>query len=193
MLMVIVMMVMTMMVMVTMCMWAPTEPHCRADGPIVRFDFNQLHSISDHNVVDVEDDDEFIISFHGFEKGHQSKAWVSLRLGRYEIQLRAFVILSHVLQILCKEERRMSKIWKWRSEQLKVEANIRTHAFHCVPWWDNCPCAPLMCTTIVLVHFGFLQFGTILRGTFCWNWYGTESELSPDGTIVRVPLSCVPQ
>ena len=43
------MMGMVMTMTTTVCMRAPTEPHCGADGPIVRFDFNQLHSISDHD------------------------------------------------------------------------------------------------------------------------------------------------
>ena len=40
---------------------SPTEPHCRLDGPIVRFDFNQFHFISDHDDVGDHDDHDIFM------------------------------------------------------------------------------------------------------------------------------------
>ena len=45
-------MIAMLLVMVTLCMWVqPHGTHCRTDGPIVHWDFNQLHSNSDQDVM----------------------------------------------------------------------------------------------------------------------------------------------
>ena len=61
------MMVMRMRMMVTVCMRAATEPHCRADGPIVRFDFNQFHFISDHDDAGDHDDRDVFMFLRCFK------------------------------------------------------------------------------------------------------------------------------
>ena len=51
---------------------SPTEPHCRPDGPIVRFDFNQFHFISDHDDAGDQDDHDVFMLIRWF------KLWILL-------------------------------------------------------------------------------------------------------------------